>query len=126
MRGEAYIFDAAPDLSLQTVQLVRQRAKAHRVQQQAPLAGSSACSARAGVAGSPCPSAPGNAMTGVALEGNLLLLSEDLDLGGGKAKRGVGDGGDGHLVPAETCSDQSRRRSRMGGRTDRRSWWRRR
>jgi hypothetical protein len=28
-----------------------------------------------------------------ALQGNLLLLSEDLDLGGGEAKRGVGDRG---------------------------------
>ena len=39
------------------------------------------------------------------LKRNLLLLSEDLDLGGGKAKRGVGNRGCyGHLVPAETCS----------------------
>lgn len=43
----------------------------------------------------------------MALQSNLLLLSEDLDLGGGEAKRGVGDRGDGHLVPAETCSDRT-------------------
>lgn len=42
-----------------------------------------------------------------ALQGNLLLLSKDLDLGGSEAKRSVGNrGGDGHLVPAETCSDR--------------------
>lgn len=40
-----------------------------------------------------------------ALERDLLLLPEDLDLGGSKAKRGIGDRGCyGHLVPAETCS----------------------
>lgn len=107
MRGSAYIFDAAADLSLQPIQLVGQGTEAHRVQQQAALAAGGAGRARTGVAGSSCPSAPRNTISGMALQGDLLLLSEDLDLGGGKAKRGVGDRGDGHLVPAETCSDRT-------------------
>lgn len=82
------------DLSLQAVELVRQRAETHRIQQQATLTAGGAGSARAGVAGSPCSPAPGNPIAGMAaLQGNLLLLSEDLDLGGGEAKRSVGDRG---------------------------------
>lgn len=58
VRGTTYIFDAAADLSLQTVQLVRQSAEAHRVQQQAALTAGSAGRARTGVAGSPSAPAP--------------------------------------------------------------------
>lgn len=71
---------------------MRQGAKAHRVQQQAALAAGSTGRAGAGVAGSTSTAAPGNPIASMAaLQGNLLLLSEDLDLGGGEAKRGVGD-----------------------------------
>lgn len=84
---------------------MRQRAKTHRIQQQAALAAGGAGSARAGVAGSPGSPAARHPIAGMALQGNLLLLSEDLDLGGGEAKRGIGDRCCcGHLVPAETCS----------------------
>lgn len=49
---------------------------------------------RTRVAASTRSSAPGNPAGGMAtLERNLLLLSEDLDLGGGEAKRGVGNRG---------------------------------
>lgn len=58
MRGSAYMLDAAADLSLQPIQLVRQGTEAHRVQQQAALAAGGAGRARTGVAGSSCPSAP--------------------------------------------------------------------
>lgn len=58
MRGSAYIFDAAANLSLQPVQLVRQGTKTHGVQQQATLAAGGTGRARTGVAGSSCPSAP--------------------------------------------------------------------
>lgn len=58
MWGGTYIFDAAADLSLQTIQLVRQCTEAHWVQQQAALAAGSAGSARTGVAGSPGAPAP--------------------------------------------------------------------
>jgi hypothetical protein len=106
-RGQTYIFDAVADLCLQAVELVRECAKTHRVQQQTALTAGGTGRARAGVAGSSGSSAPGHPIAGMAaLQGNLLLLSEDLDLGGGKAKRSVGNRGCGHLVPAETCSDR--------------------
>lgn len=105
--GKTYIFDAVADLRLQAVELVRECAQTHRVQHETALAAGGTGSARAGVACSPGASAPGHSIAGMAaLQGNLLLLSEDLDLGGGQAKRSIGNRGCGHLVPAETCSDR--------------------
>ena len=47
-------------------------------------------SARTRIAGPSNPSASGDSTTGMTtLKRNLLLLSEDLDFGGGEAKRGV-------------------------------------
>ena len=61
-----YIFDAMADLRLQAIELVRERAKTHRVQQQTALAAGGTGSARAGAAGSPGASAPGHPIAGMA------------------------------------------------------------
>lgn len=71
-----------------------ERSEAHGIQQQSTVTAGGAGSPRAGVAGSTGPSAPGNPIAGMAtLQRDLLLLPEDLDLGGSKAKRSVGDRG---------------------------------
>ncbi|KKA16294.1 hypothetical protein T310_10122 [Rasamsonia emersonii CBS 393.64] len=80
--------------------LVRKGPQAHGIQQQAALTAGGAGSPGAGIAVPARSSASGDVASMPALERNLLLLSEDLDLGGGKAKGGIGDGGcDGHLGP---------------------------
>ena len=82
------------DLFLQTIQLVRKGSETHRIEQQSTMTASRADSARARVAIPSGPSASGNPTAGMAtLKRNLLLLSEDLDFGGGEAKRGVGNRG---------------------------------
>lgn len=88
---------------------MREGPQTHRIQQQPALAAGRAGGPGARVAVPSGPSASGDHTAMAALERDLLLLPEDLDLGGGEAKRGVGDGGCyGHLVPAETCSSQRR------------------
>lgn len=58
-----------------------------RIQQQAALTAGGTGGARARVAGSTGSPASGHAIAGMAvLQGNLLLLPKDLDLGGGEAK----------------------------------------
>jgi hypothetical protein len=84
---------------------MRKCPEAHWVQQQSTVTAGGTGSARAGVACTSSTSAPGSPIASVsALQSNLLLLTENLDLGGGEAKRGVGNRGYGHLVRAETCS----------------------
>jgi len=88
---------------------MRKRPKAHRIQQQTTMAASGTSSARARVACAPSSPAPGDPIASMTtLEGKLLLLPENLNLGGGEAKRGVGNRGDGHLVRAETCSSRDK------------------
>lgn len=88
------MFNATTNRLLQTIQLMGQRAEAHRIQKQTTMTAGSTGGARARIAGPSGPSASGNPIAGMAtLKSNLLLLSEDLDLGGGKAKRSVGDRG---------------------------------
>jgi hypothetical protein len=88
---------------------MRKSPKAHRIQQQTTMAAGGTSSARARVAGAPSTSAPRYHIASMtALECKLLLLSENLNLGGREAKRGVGNRGDGHLVRAETCSNRDK------------------
>lgn len=73
---------------------MRKRPEAHRVEQQSTMTASRTDGARTRVAIPSGPSASGNPTAGMAtLKRNLLLLSEDLDFGGGEAKRGVGNRG---------------------------------
>ena len=90
-----YIINAIPNLGLQPVQLMRQGAQTHGIQHQPAMTAGGTGGARARIAGSPrAPSSGGAVGAGMAiLEGDLLLLAEDLDLGRGKAQRSVGDRG---------------------------------
>ncbi|THC93228.1 hypothetical protein EYZ11_007282 [Aspergillus tanneri] len=73
---------------------VKHCTETHRIQQQSTVTAGGTGGTRTGVAGSTGPSAPGNPIAGMAiLKSNLLLLPEDLDLGGSEAKRSVGNRG---------------------------------
>lgn len=81
---------------------MRERPQAHGIQQKPTMAARGARGTRARVAIPTCPAASGNgaaaaattaaAASVAALQGDLLLLSQDLDFRGSKAKRGVRDG----------------------------------